>query len=247
MTDSPPHRRHRTAAGIDDWRPEDPEFWESTGRPVARRNLIWSILAEHLGFSVWLLWSVSAALLAKVGFDFTVSQLFFLVAVPNLVGVAAPAALHVRGAAVRRPQLDGRERAAAARPDAALRVRGAARRRRRTGRSCLIAATAGVGGGNFACSMANINFFYPPRKKGSRSGSTRPAATSASPCIQFFLPIVVGGAGALRPGQGERRRLHLERAGYLYAALAVVGGRHGVPLHEQPAPAPSRARDVARW
>src|SRR5881397_1391321 len=66
--------------------PEDPAFWEATGKKTARRNLIFSILAEHLGFSVWLLWSVSAALLAKAGFGFTPQQLFWLVAVPNLVG-----------------------------------------------------------------------------------------------------------------------------------------------------------------
>ena len=33
---------------------------------------------------------------------------------------------------------------------------------------CLIAATAGLGGGNFASSMANINFFYPARQEGRR-------------------------------------------------------------------------------
>ena len=53
---------------------------------VARRNLVFSIFAEHLGFSVWLLWSVSAALLAEAGFAFTPQQLFWLVALPNLVG-----------------------------------------------------------------------------------------------------------------------------------------------------------------
>ena len=72
---------HRTGRWIDDWEPEDPAFWEATGKTVAKRNLIWSIFAEHLGFSVWLLWSVSAAMLAKVGFDFSAQQLFFLVAV----------------------------------------------------------------------------------------------------------------------------------------------------------------------
>ena len=45
---------------------------------------------------------------------------------------------------------------------------------------CLIAATAGVGGGNFASSMANINFFYPAARRAPRSASTPPAATSAS-------------------------------------------------------------------
>jgi NNP family nitrate/nitrite transporter-like MFS transporter len=44
--------RHRW---IDDWRPEDEEFWAATGRRVARRNLVFSIFAEHLGFTVWVL------------------------------------------------------------------------------------------------------------------------------------------------------------------------------------------------
>ena len=43
---------------IDDWRPEDRTFWETTGAPIARRNLIFSITSEHIGFSVWSLWSV---------------------------------------------------------------------------------------------------------------------------------------------------------------------------------------------
>ena len=95
-TDTPTAAPSATAVGappslprngwIEHWTPEDPDFWDSVGKPVARRNLLWSIFAEHLGFSVWLLWSVSAALLAKVGFDFTAQQLFYLVAVPNLVG-----------------------------------------------------------------------------------------------------------------------------------------------------------------
>ena len=76
----------RTGRWIDHWEPEDPEFWESGGKAVARRNLIWSIFAEHLGFSVWLIWSVSSAFLLAQGFEFTPQQLFFLVAIPNLVG-----------------------------------------------------------------------------------------------------------------------------------------------------------------
>src|SRR4051812_5074299 len=82
----PPAKARRTGRWIDDWEPENPAFWESTGRTVAKRNLIFSIFGEHLGFSVWLLWSAAAAMLAKVGFAFTPQQLFWLVAVPNLVG-----------------------------------------------------------------------------------------------------------------------------------------------------------------
>ncbi|MBW8903043.1 MAG: MFS transporter, partial [Bradyrhizobium sp.] len=38
---------------IADWRPEDEAFWNAGGKTIARRNLIWSIVAEHIGFSVW--------------------------------------------------------------------------------------------------------------------------------------------------------------------------------------------------
>jgi len=40
---------------ISKWNPEDEKFWEAGGKFVARRNLIWSIVAEHLGFSIWLI------------------------------------------------------------------------------------------------------------------------------------------------------------------------------------------------
>ena len=57
---APEHRRDRARPGTLDhhWDPEDPAFWEGGGRSVARRNLVFSILAEHLGFSVWVLWSI---------------------------------------------------------------------------------------------------------------------------------------------------------------------------------------------
>ena len=54
-TPSPPYRRRRGHHRRLD-APRTTAFWESTGKTVARRNLIWSIFSEHLGFSVWLLW-----------------------------------------------------------------------------------------------------------------------------------------------------------------------------------------------
>src|SRR5581483_1551165 len=71
---------------ISDWRPDDPAFWKSEGKRTAWRNLWWSILAENIGFSVWLVWSVVAARLKQAGFAYTTDQLFQLVAIPGLVG-----------------------------------------------------------------------------------------------------------------------------------------------------------------
>src|SRR3990170_890434 len=78
--------QRRTGRWIDDWHPEDQDYWQATGRRIARRNLIWSVFTEHIGFSVWLFWSVAAAMLAKAGFAFSAEQLFVLIAVPNAVG-----------------------------------------------------------------------------------------------------------------------------------------------------------------
>ncbi|RNL63260.1 NarK/NasA family nitrate transporter [Nocardioides marmoriginsengisoli] len=206
---------------IDHWEPEDPEFWESVGKPVARRNLIFSILAEHLGFSVWLLWSVSAALLTKAGFGFTPQQLFWLVAVPNLVGslLRLPYTFAV-------PKFGGRNWTVISalllviptllfaffvqRPDTPFWV------------FVVIAATAGFGGGNFASSMASINFFFPADKKGAALGLNAAGGNAGVAVIQFFLPIIVGGAGAFGLVKASQSGIVLERAGYLYAVLAVL-------------------------
>ncbi len=43
---------------ITGWDPENRTAWEAGGQSIARRNLVWSVAAEHVGFSVWSLWSV---------------------------------------------------------------------------------------------------------------------------------------------------------------------------------------------
>src|SRR3982074_669705 len=71
---------------ISDWNPEDKTFWDSKGQVIARRNLIWSIVAEHIGFSVWLIWSIVATQVRQAGFHQATDQLFPLVAVPGTIG-----------------------------------------------------------------------------------------------------------------------------------------------------------------
>ena len=211
----------RTGRWIDDWRPEDEDFWEGGGSKVARRNLIWSIFAEHLGFSVWLIWSVSSAFLVAQGFSFTPQQLFFLVAIPNLVGslLRVPYTLAVG-------TFGGRNWTMMSAGLLLVPTIGFAYAVTNPGTPywafCLIAATAGFGGGNFSSSMANINFFYPTSKKGAALGLNAAGGNIGVSLIQFFLPLIVGGAaifGLVKVADGG---IHLERAAWVYAGLAVA-------------------------
>ncbi|HET6153274.1 MAG TPA: nitrate/nitrite transporter [Marmoricola sp.] len=211
----------RGKSWIDHWEPEDPEFWESTGKPIAQRNLLFSIFAEHLGFSVWLLWSVSAALLAKQGFDFTPKQLFWLVAIPNLVGslLRLPYTFAV-------PKFGGRNWTIMSASLLAVPTLLFAIIVQHPGTPfwvfMVVAALAGVGGGNFASSMASINFFYPTAQKGTALGLNAAGGNAGVAVIQFFLPIIVGGAGAFGLVKAGQSGIVLQRAGYLYAALAIL-------------------------
>jgi NNP family nitrate/nitrite transporter-like MFS transporter len=203
----------RRGRWIDHWEPEDPEFWQSTGRPIARRNLVFSILAEHLGFSVWLLWSIVAVNLGNAGFAFTESQLFWLVAVPSLVGATLriPYTFAV-------PLLGGRNWTvvsallliipaaglawAVSNPDTSFTT------------MLLIAATAGFGGGNFASSMANISYFFPEKEKGWALGLNAAGGNIGVAVVQ--APIIV--SAIIVAGGG----LHLDRAGLMWIPLAIL-------------------------
>jgi NNP family nitrate/nitrite transporter-like MFS transporter len=213
--------RRRTGRWIDDWHPEDEEFWESTGQRIARRNLAWSIFSEHLGFSVWLIWSVSSAFLLAQGFSFTAQQLFILVAIPNLVGslLRIPYTLAVG-------KVGGRNWTMVSAALLLVPTLGFAYVVTDPTTPywlfCVIAATAGFGGGNFASSMANINFFYPSSKKGAALGLNAAGGNIGVALIQFFLPLIVGGAGIFGIVQASEGGIHLERAAWVYAGLAVA-------------------------
>ncbi len=216
-----PSARRTGPHWIDDWRPEDEAFWEDGGKRVARRNLMWSVFAEHLGFSVWLIWSVSSAYLVSTGFAFTPEQLFFLVALPNLVGsvLRLPYTFAVpyfggcnwtmiSAALLLIPTL--LFAVAVTNPATPYWV------------FCVIAATAGFGGGNFASSMANISFFYPAAKKGTALGLNTAAGNLGVSLIQLLLPVLVGGAGIFGLVTARDSGIELEYAAYVYAGLAVV-------------------------
>lgn len=199
--------------------PEDPEFWRLEGRGIARRNLIWSILAENVGFSVWLVWSVVAACLPAAGFHYSSDQLFALVAMPGLIGALMrfPYTFAV-------PKFGGRNWTVMSAlllliPTCFLAV---LVRQPNTPfwLMQLAAATAGLGGGNFASSMANISFFYPDSEKGFALGLNAAGGNIGVSTVQLLVPIAIG--YALLPDEGTAKALHLENAGLMWMPLIAV-------------------------
>ncbi|WP_353808199.1 MFS transporter [Agromyces sp. SYSU T00194] len=204
---------HRPGRWIDGWNPEDTDQWNATGKPIASRNLRWSIFAEFLGFCVWQLWSIVVVSLPAAGFDFETGQIFWLISMPALVGATLriPYTFMV-------PKFGGRNWTIVS---AALLLipaigLGIAVGNPETpfGVMLAIAALAGFGGGNFASSMANITFFYPQREKGYALGLNAAGGNLGAAVAQLVVPIVITiGAGVT---------LNLPLAGWIWVPLILV-------------------------
>ena len=151
---------------------------EGGGRRTAARDLAFSVLSEHIGFSVWSLWSVMVLFMGPA-YGVDPAGKFFLVAVPTLVGgvLRVPYTFAVALFGGRNWTVVSALLLLAPTVTAAFVMK--------PGVSyptlMAVAALTGVGGGNFASSMTNINSFYPLREKGWALGSTRAAATSGWP------------------------------------------------------------------
>ncbi|MGH9263519.1 MAG: MFS transporter [Acidimicrobiales bacterium] len=213
---------------IEHWEPEDEAFWESTGRKIARKNLAISIFAEHLGFSIWVLWTIVVINLSNIGITLSVSELFLLTAVPNLVGsfLRIPYTFAV-------PRFGGRAWTAMSAgllliPSVLLAV--VVPSGWLAGQShgtqlwvlLLCSATAGFGGGNFSSSMFNISFFYPERKKGFALGLNAAGGNLGVAVAQLLVPlvIIVGiPAGAVRLADHQ---VHMAYAGLMWMPFIVL-------------------------
>jgi NNP family nitrate/nitrite transporter-like MFS transporter len=176
---------------IQHWNPEDRVFWDSTGRQVATRNLRLSIPALTLAFAVWMLWSVVVVHLPAVGFNYSTNQLFWLTALPALSG----ATLRVIYAfAV--PMVGGRRFTALATASLLLPALGIGFAVQDPATPyewmVLLALLCGLGGGNFASSMANISFFFPSDRKGYALGMNAGLGHLGVAMVQLVVPLLVG-------------------------------------------------------
>ncbi|MCX4645119.1 MULTISPECIES: nitrate/nitrite transporter [unclassified Streptomyces] len=181
---------------IQRWDPEDERFWsQEGGEKVARRNLAFSVLSEHIGFSIWTLWSVMVLFMGpEYGID--PAGKFFLVSMATLVGavVRVPYTFAVA-------RFGGRNWTIFA-ASLLLIPTVAAFAVMEPGTSyttfMVCALLTGVGGGNFASSMTNINSFFPLRKKGWALGLNAGGGNIGVPVVQLAGLAVIGASGGPR-------------------------------------------------
>ena len=179
-----------TGPELCDWRPEDNEFWESTGKRIAYRNLWISIPSLLCGFAIWGMWGIITVQMLNLGFPFSQAELFSLTAISGLAGATMriPASFLIRLAGGRNtiflttamllaPALG--TGIVLQHPEWPLWT------------FQLMALWSGVGGGNFASSMSNISTFFPKRLQGTALGLNAGLGNFGVTSMQIIIPLVM--------------------------------------------------------
>ncbi len=225
-----PGRRGPRDPWIEQWDPDDEVFWETTGRRIAKKNLSLSMFSEHIAFGVWVVWTIVVLNLVHAGIKMSVSELFELTLVPNLIGsvLRIPYTLAVLRLGGRAWTVISASLLAVPALLLALVVPSAWLAHQAHGTQFWVllacAATAGVGGGNFASSMTNISFFYPEKEKGWALGLNAAGGNLGVATAQLLVPLVliVGVPSALV--KLTAHPVHLAYAGWIWVPLLVAGG-----------------------
>lgn len=175
---------------LNNWNPEDNQFWESEGKRIAWRTLWITTLTLIISFSTWFMMSAIAVKLPGIGFKFNQDQLFWLAAMPGLAGgllriihtflLPIYGTRHVItistfiklipcigiGLAVMDPNT----------PFWVFMV---------------LAFTSGFGGGDFSSYMPSTNLFFPKRLKGTALGIQAGIGNFGVSLAQFMTPVML--------------------------------------------------------
>ncbi len=175
---------------IDRWDVEDEEFWESTGKKIANRNLWISIPSLLCGFAVWLYWGIITVQMLNLGFAFEKAELFTLMSIAGLTGATLriPSTFFIRIAGGRNTIFF---------TTALLMIpaigTGIALQDKNTPLWTfqILALFSGFGGGNFASSMSNISFFFPKKVQGMSLGLNAGLGNFGVTTMQILVPLVM--------------------------------------------------------
>ena len=220
-------------ANLKEWDVEDTEFWESSGKSIATRNLWTSIPSLLCGFAVWIYWGVIAVQMLNLAFPFTQAELFTLTSIAGLSGATLriPSTFLIRIAGGRNTIVF---------TTALLMIPAAG-----TGYALqnpetplwvfqVLALLSGFGGGNFASSMSNISFFFPKKIQGTSLGLNAGLGNFGVTTMQILIPLVmtfglfggdsltlVNSSGTLVGKIPAGTETYIHNAGYVWLVLLI--------------------------
>jgi MFS transporter, NNP family, nitrate/nitrite transporter len=180
----------QSGADIADWRPEDEQFWESTGKKIAYRNLWISVPSLLCGFAIWGMWGIITVQMLNLGFPFTQAELFTLTAISGLAGATMriPASFLIRLAGGRNTIFLTTAMLLAPAIGTGIALQ---HKEWPLWIFQLMALWSGVGGGNFASSMSNISTFFPKRLQGTALGLNAGLGNFGVTTMQIVIPLVM--------------------------------------------------------
>ncbi|WP_269416896.1 NarK family nitrate/nitrite MFS transporter [Vibrio navarrensis] len=206
-----------SAHSIKQWFPEDRQFWLSQGQYIAKRNLWISIPCLLLSFCVWMIFSAVAVNLPKVGFSFTTEQLFLLTALPSVSGAIGRIPYSFTISIFGGRRWTAFSTLVLVVPMVWL---GIAISNPHTSYSTfvMIALLCGLGGANFASSMANISFFYPKEMQGSALGLNGGLGNLGVSVMQLVVPIAI----SVQWFNSQSEGLQLQNAAWVWVPFIVL-------------------------
>ncbi len=222
-TDHAPSADHLT-----EWKPEDPAFWESTGKRIAWRTLWITTFSLILSFATWFVMSAVVVRLPGIGFQFTESQLFWLTAMPGLAGgslrlvhmflipIFGTRKVIVIATLAKLLPCIGLG-VAVMTPDTPY------------GIFLLLAFLVGFGGGDFSSYMPSTSLFFPKRLLGTALGIQAGLGNFGVSLTQFITPWIItfAAAGTLVGGPqtftkgAATKSLWLQNAAFWYVPFLV--------------------------
>lgn len=184
-------RNHR----LPDWNPEDTAAWEAGNKKIARRNLLCTMAGDHVAFSIW---SVMVLFMPASVYGFSAGDKLLLGAVATLVGgcVRIPYTLGIA-------KFGGRNWTTFSAFVLLIPTAGTIVLLANPGLPLwpyvVCAALTGLGGGNYAASLANVNAFYPQRLKGAALAVNAGVGNLGVAVIQLVGLLVLATAGHEAP------------------------------------------------
>ena len=215
------------ARELKEWDPENEAQWEAGGRRLANRTLWVTTLNLTLAFAVWFVVSAIISRLGKSGFDFSTTQLYWLVAMPGLAaGTLRLAHMFLI------PMFGTRKVVTFSTLSLLLPLIGwyIAIQNDQTsyGIFLVLAFLAGLGGGNFSSFMPSTSLFFPKKKLGTALAIQAGIGNFGVSLVQFLTPVMIG-VGIAGGSQTFKKKpdlppkeIYLQNAVLLWIPLVII-------------------------